>query len=109
MNDDGIISRESIKEFRRKVPEKQSAIWTNDEKAKAVDMYKEGYTITAIAMRLMRSESAIQKQLDNLGVCDACKRYRGENKVRCKCEECELYISGICDGGKLCKKETPAE
>ena len=39
MNDDVIISRESIKEYRRKVPEKQSAIWTNDEKAKAVDMY----------------------------------------------------------------------
>ena len=110
MDDYEIITRDMIIEFRKSVPEKQSAIWTKDEKEKAVAMYEEGYTITEIAMRLGHSESATQKQLDNLGVCNASKRYRGENKIRCKCDECELYNARICEGREgLCKKETPAD
>lgn len=109
MHESETITRDMIIEFRKSVPEKQSAIWTKDEKEKVVAMYEEGYTITEIAMQLGHSESATQKQLDNLGVYNASKRYRGENKVKCRCEECDLYKLGMCDGGKYCKKETPAE
>ena len=110
MDEYEIITRDMIIEFRKSVPEKQSAIWTKDEKEKVVTMYEEGYTITEIAMRLGHSESATQKQLDNLGACNASKRYRGENKIRCKCDECELYNARVCKGREgLCKKETPTE
>ena len=27
----------------------------------------------------------------------------------CICSECELYKTGRCKGGEMCKKETPAE
>ena len=104
MDDFEIITRDMIIEFRKSVPEKQSAIWTKDEKEKVVTMYEEGYTI---AMSLGHNESATQKQLDNLGVCNASKRYRGENKVKCRCEECDLYKLGMCDGGKYCKITIP--
>ena len=102
MESNMIITKDDVRKFRQHVPERQSAIWEDSEVEDRLRMYRDGETITAIAIKLKRSELAIQKKLDDLGACNASKRRRRENRVKCKCKDCELYLIKACAGGMEC-------
>lgn len=105
MEENMIITKADVAKFRQSIPERQSAAWSDIEVEDCLNMYKDGESITAIAMKYKRSELAIQKKLDDLGACDASKRRRRENRVKCKCGDCELYLSKLCAGGMECHNE----
>lgn len=85
-----IITKDEVRKFRQTIPERQSATWEDSETEDCLRMYKDGESITCIAMKHKRSELAIQKKLDDLGACNASKRRRRENRVKCKCKVYEL-------------------
>lgn len=97
-----IITKDEVRKFRQTIPERQSATWEDSETEDCLKMYSEGESITCIAMKHKRSELAIQKKLDDLGACNASKRRRRENRVKCKCKDCELYLIKACAGGMEC-------
>ncbi len=97
-----IITKDEVRKFRQTIPERQSATWEDSETEDCLRMYEDGESITAIAVKHKRSELAIQKKLDDLGACNASKRRRRENRVKCKCKDCELYLIKACAGGMEC-------
>ena len=102
--------KDRIIELRERIPERQSSAWSEKEKCTLVEMFNEGTGITAMALYFCRSEPAIINMLDDMKMYVKKPRKRVE-KVNegCICSECELYKTGHCKGGEMCKKETPAE
>ena len=96
--------------LRESIPEKQSSAWTKDEKKQLAEMFYDGVGITEMAIFFERSEPAIINMLDDMKMYVKKQRRRVAGiSSACKCPECELFTTGRCEGGKFCKKETPAE
>ena len=102
--------KEKILAIRESIPEKQSSAWTKDEKRQLAEMFYDGVGITEMAIFFERSEPAIINMLDDMKMYVKKQRHRVAcMSSACKCPECELFTADRCEGGKYCKKETPAE
>ena len=102
--------KDRVIELRERIPERQSSAWSEREKCTLVEMFDEGTGITAMALYFCRSESSIINMLDDMKMYVKRQRHRVASvSSACKCPEYELFTTGRCEGGKYCKKRTPAE
>ena len=102
--------KDKVLALRESIPEKQSSAWTKDEKRQLAEMFYDGVGITEMAIFFERSEPAIINMLDDMKMYVKKQRHRvASMSSACKCPECELFTTGRCEGGKYCKKITPAE
>lgn len=87
---------EAVKSMRNRTVrmDREGDYWTEEEKEQLVKLFREGEGITAIAMRLQRTEPAIMQQIEKMDLF-RCKevpvRRKSDPKPpACLCDNCKL-------------------
>ena len=87
---------EAVKSMRNRTVrmDREGDYWTDDEKAQLKTLFQEGEGITAIAIKLQRTEPAILQQIEKMDLYrrkDAPVRRKSDPKPPvCLCDNCKL-------------------
>lgn len=82
---------------------REGEYWTDEDKKKLISAYRDGVSITEIALMLERSESAIYQKVEQLKLCSRNpfsmrKRSRRKKEDGCLCEicQCDRALCPLC-------------
>ena len=87
---------ESVMNMRKRTVrlDREGDYWTDEEKEQLVKLFREGEGITAIAIKLQRSEPAIMQQIEKIDLYrrkEAPVRRKSDPKPpACLCDNCKL-------------------
>ena len=73
--------------------------WSDAENEELKDLFYNGYDLSRIALHLGRTEKAIFKQIDNLGLYKKVYNTSDKQKKGCKCPKCQLNDTDYCVRG----------
>ena len=74
-------------------PENKGKYWSEDDQDQLVIMYRNGISLSKIAIKFGRNERAISQQLELLDevTLEGEARCSHRDEARCKCEHCKIY------------------
>lgn len=83
---------ESVKNMRTRTVrlDREGDFWTEDEREKLIQKFREGEGITAMALELQRTESAIIQQIEALDLFGRKKKNPAPKQPCCLCANCKL-------------------
>lgn len=83
---------ESVKNMRTRTVrlDREGDFWTEDEREKLIQKFREGKGITAMALELQRTESAIIQQIEALDLFGRKKKNPAPKQPCCLCANCKL-------------------
>ena len=105
---------ESVKNMRNRTVrlDREGDYWTAEEKEALIQKFNEGEGITAIAIRLQRTEPAIMQQIEKMDLYrrkEAPVRRKSEPKPpTCLCDNCKLDPAS-CPHRGACQKPVEGE
>lgn len=96
---------ESVKNMRNRTVrlDREGDFWTADEKETLVRKFNEGEGITAMALELQRTESAVIQQIEALDLFGRKKKNPTQKLPCCLCANCKLDPA-LCPRQKQCPK-----
>ena len=96
---------ESVKNMRNRTVrlDREGDYWTAEEKEALVQKFNEGEGITAMALDLQRTESAVIQQIEALDLFGREKKNPVPKQARCLCSSCVLDPS-LCPLRVRCPK-----
>lgn len=90
-----MTEEEIIKGFRNGTikPENNGKYWTTDDQNQLVLLYRNGVSLSKIAIEFGRNERAVSQQLDALDevTTEADARCSRPKQPKCKCDNCKIY------------------
>lgn len=83
---------ESVKNMRTRTVrlDREGDFWTEDEREKLIQKFRESEDITAMALELQRTESAIIQQIEALDLFGRKKKNPAQKPPCCLCANCKL-------------------
>lgn len=83
---------ESVKNMRNRTVrlDREGDYWTADEKETLVRKFNEGEGITAMALELQRTESAVIQQIEAMDLFGRKKKHSVSRQPCCLCANCKL-------------------
>lgn len=83
---------ESVKNMRNRTVrlDREGDYWTADEKETLVRKFNEGDGITAMALELQRTESAVIQQIEAMDLFGRKKKHSAPRQPCCLCANCKL-------------------
>lgn len=96
---------ESVKNMRNRTVrlDREGDYWTAEEREILVQKFQEGEGITAMALQLQRTESAIIQQIEALDLFGRKKKNSSTKLPRCLCSDCKLDPA-LCPHKEHCPK-----
>ena len=96
---------ESVKNMRNRTVrlDREGDYWTAEEKEALVQKFNEGEGITAMALDLQRTESAVIQQIEALDLFGRKKKNPVSKQPRCLCSNC-LLDPALCPHQQHCPK-----
>lgn len=96
---------ESVKNMRNRTVrlDREGDYWTAEEKEALVQKFNEGEGITAMALDLQRTESAVIQQIEALDLFGRKKKNPTPKQPRCLCSNC-LLDPALCPHRERCPK-----
>lgn len=96
---------ESVKNMRNRTVrlDRVGDYWTAEEKEALIQKFNEGEGITAMALQLQRTESAVIQQIEALDLFGRKKKNPAPKRPRCLCSNC-LLDPALCPHQERCPK-----
>jgi len=96
---------ESVKNMRNRTVrlDREGDYWTEEERETLVQKFHEGEGITAMALQLQRTESAIIQQIEALDLFGRKKKNPVPKQPRCLCIHCKFDPSSCPNQGQCPK------
>lgn len=96
---------ESVKNMRNRTVrlDREGDYWTNEEKEMLVQKFSEGEGITAMALQLQRTESAVIQQIEALDLFGRKKKSSTPKQPCCLCPNCKLDPA-LCPHRECCPR-----
>lgn len=96
---------ESVKNIRTRTVrlDREGDFWTEEEREKLIQKFHEGEGITAMALELQRTESAIIQQIEALDLFGRKKKNSTPKQPCCLCANCKLEPSACPHQGRCPK------
>lgn len=97
-------STESVINMRNRTVrlDREGDYWTDEEREKLVQKFREGKGITAMALELQRTESAIIQQIEALDLFGRKKKASTPKQPCCLCSNCKLDPA-LCPRQEACQ------
>lgn len=83
--------------------DREGDYWTDEEKEMLVQKFNEGEGITAMALQLQRTESAVIQQIEALDLFGRKKKSSIPKRPCCLCDKCKLDPA-LCPHREACPK-----
>ena len=96
---------ESVKNMRNRTVrlDRQGDYWTAEERESLAQKFHEGVGITAMALELQRTESAVIQQIEAMDLFGRKKKNSSPKQPRCLCSSCQLDPA-FCPHRERCPK-----
>ena len=96
---------ESVKNMRNRTVrlDRQGDYWTAEERESLAQKFHDGVGITAIALELQRTESAVIQQIEAMDLFGRKKKTSSPKQPRCLCSSCQLDPA-LCPHRERCLK-----
>jgi hypothetical protein len=96
---------ESVKNMRNRTVrlDREGDYWTAEERESLAQKFHDGVGITAIALELQRTESAVIQQIEAMDLFGRKKKTSSPKQPRCLCSSCELDPA-LCPHRERCLK-----
>lgn len=96
---------ESVKNMRNRTVrlDREGDYWTAEERESLAQKFHEGIGITAMALELQRTESAVIQQIEAMDLFGRKKKTSAPKQPRCLCSNCQLDPA-LCPHRERCPK-----
>lgn len=96
---------ESVKNMRNRTVrlDREGDYWTAEERESLAQKFHDGVGITAIALELQRTESAVIQQIEAMDLFGRKKKTSSPRQPRCLCSVCQLDPA-LCPHRERCPK-----
>lgn len=96
---------ESVKNMRNRTVrlDREGDYWTAEEREALIQKFHEGVGITAMALQLQRTESAVIQQIEAMDLFGRKKKSSAPKQPRCLCSDCK-YDSTLCPRNNRCPR-----
>ncbi|MEE1327555.1 MAG: hypothetical protein UHS47_03315 [Oscillospiraceae bacterium] len=96
---------ESVKNMRNRTVrlDREGDYWTAEERESLAQKFHDGVGITAIALELQRTESAVIQQIEAMDLFGRKKKTSSPKQPRCLCSSCQLDPA-LCPHRERCPK-----
>jgi hypothetical protein len=96
---------ESVKNMRNRTVrlDREGDYWTAEERESLAQKFHDGVGITAIALELQRTESAVIQQIEAMDLFGRKKKTSSPKQPRCLCSSCQLDPA-LCPHRERCLK-----
>ena len=96
---------ESVKNMRNRTVrlDREGDYWTAEERESLAQKFHDGVGITAIALELQRTESAVIQQIEAMDLFGRKKKTSSPKQPRCLCSSCQLDPA-LCPHREGCPK-----
>jgi hypothetical protein len=96
---------ESVKNMRNRTVrlDREGDYWTAEERESLAQKFHDGVGITAIALELQRTESAVIQQIEAMDLFGRKKKTSSPKQPRCLCSSCQLDPA-LCSHRERCPK-----
>ena len=96
---------ESVKNMRNRTVrlDREGDYWTAEERESLAQKFHDGVGITAIALELQRTESAVIQQIEAMDLFGRKKKTSSPKQPRCLCSSCQLDPA-LCPHREHCPK-----
>lgn len=96
---------ESVKNMRNRTVrlDREGDYWTAEERESLAQKFHDGMGITAIALELQRTESAVIQQIEAMDLFGRKKKTSSPKQPRCLCSSCQLDPA-LCPHRERCLK-----